>query len=95
MGASLPPPLAVFFQAVLLGLSAGLVYDLLRAVRLRLPRLTAPLDLAFCACGTAAVFLFSLRQTGGQLRLYVLLGAAAGCWLFFRHDDQLGKKASL
>ena len=65
MGASLPPPLAVFFQAVLLGLSAGLVYDLLRAVRLRLPRLTAPLDLAFCACGTAAVFLFSLQQTGG------------------------------
>ena len=69
---------------MLLGLSAGLVYDLLRALRLRLPRLTAPLDILYCLTAGAAAFLFILRRAQGQLRVYMLLGAAGGVWLFFR-----------
>ena len=43
--------LRTFLLSILLGLGAGVLYDLLRAVRLRHPRLTAPLDLLYCqAC---------------------------------------------
>ena len=35
--------LRTFLLSILLGLGAGVLYDLLRAVRLRHPRLTAPL----------------------------------------------------
>ena len=82
VGAALPPLLA-FFQAVLLGLAAGLVYDLLRAFRLRLPRLTAPLDILYCVTAGAAVFLFTLHRAQGQLRLYLLLGAPAALLAVF------------
>ena len=74
MAVDAAPPLLTFFQAVLLGLSAGLVYDLLRALRLRLPRLTAPLDILYCLTAGAAAFLFLLRRAQGQLRVYMLLG---------------------
>ena len=36
--------LRTFLLSILLGLGAGVLYDLLRAVRLRHPRLTAPDD---------------------------------------------------
>ena len=82
MAVDAAPPLLTFFQAVLLGLSAGLVYDLLRALRLRLPRLTAPLDILYCLTAGAAAFLFILRRAQGQLRVYMLPGRcrrACGC----------------
>ena len=37
-----------FLLAILLGMAVGVVYDLMRAVRLRHPRLTAVLDLGCC-----------------------------------------------
>lgn len=75
--------LLVFCQSVLLGLCAGVVYDLLRALRLRLPRLTAALDVAYCLAAATALFLFTLRRAEGQLRLYVLLGLLGGAAVFF------------
>ena len=62
--------LRTFLLSILLGLGAGVLYDLLRAVRLRHPRLTAPL-------------LFVLRQSDGQLRGFILLGGLGGGVLFF------------
>ena len=59
------------------------LYDLLRAVRLRHPRLTAPLDLLYCQAVGLAVFLFVLRQSDGQLRGFILLGGLGGGILFF------------
>ena len=50
--------LRTFLLSILLGLGAGVLYDLLRAVRLRHPRLTAPLDLLYCQAVGLAVFLF-------------------------------------
>lgn len=61
----------------------GSWYDLLRAVRLRHPRLTAPLDLLYCQAVGLAVFLFVLRQSDGQLRGFILLGGLGGGVLFF------------
>ena len=62
--------LRTFLLSILLGLGAGVLYDLLRAVRLRHPRLTAPLDLLYCQAVGLAVFLFVLRQSDGQLRVF-------------------------
>ena len=75
--------LRTFLLSILLGLGAGVLYDLLRAVRLRHPRLTAPLDLLYCQAIGLAVFLFVLRQSDGQLRGFILLGGLGGGVLFF------------
>ena len=68
-----------------LGAALGLVYDLLRAVRIhfRLRRLgTALLDVFFCLLGLAGFLLAMLRGTDGRLRGYLPLGLAAGFWLY-------------
>ena len=75
--------LRTFLLSILLGLGAGVLYDLLRAVRLRHPRLTTPLDLLYCQAVGLAVFLFVLRQSDGQLRGFILLGGLGGCVMFF------------
>ena len=72
--------------SVLLGMALALVYDLLRAVRLRRRKnraLTGALDALFCAALGLSALLFALRLTGGELRLYTIFAAAAGAWLFF------------
>ena len=73
--------LRAFGWSILLGLAAGVLYDLLRAVRLRRPRMTWALDLLYCLAAGAALSLFVLRQGDGQLRGYILLGALGGMLL--------------
>lgn len=51
-----------FGLAILLGLAAGVVYDLLRTVRLRFPSFTGVLDLLYCLTAGGALSLFVLRQ---------------------------------
>ena len=75
--------LLVFGQSILLGFCAGLVYDLLRPFRLRLPRLTGVLDALYCLLTGVAIFLFLLRGAEGELRGFVVLGALGGAILFF------------
>ena len=65
-----------FLASLLLGFSLSLLYDLLRAVRLRRAtkrRFTSALDLLYCAAFAPLTFLFALRIGGGELRLYMLL----------------------
>ena len=57
-----------FGLAILLGLAAGVVYDLLRTVRLRFPSFTGVLDLLYCLTAGGALSLFVLRQADGQFR---------------------------
>lgn len=66
--------LRTFLLSILLGLGAGVLYDLLRAVRLRHPRLTAPLDLLYCQAIGLAVFLFVLPQ------LWMASSGGSSCW---------------
>ena len=78
--------LAALCKAVLLGWLSGCVYDLLRSVRLlrrRSRALTHTLDALYGAALLLALLGFALHVGGGQLRLYMLLGAAAGCVLYF------------
>ena len=72
-----------FLLAILLGMAVGVVYDLMRAVRLRHPRLTAVLDLGCCLFAAGGLFLFLMRQTDGQLRGYIILGAVGGAVSYF------------
>ena len=81
--------LVVFGQSILLGLSAGVLYDLLRPFRLRAPRFTAVLDSAYCLTVAGAMFLFLIRRAEGELRGFVLLGMLGGAVLFFCTFSQL------
>lgn len=69
----------------LLGLALGAFYDVLRAARIhfRLRRWgTGLLDVLFCFTGLMGFLLLMLRGTDGRLRLYLLLGLAAGFLLY-------------
>ena len=73
----------VFGQSILLGLTAGLLYDLLRPFRIRAPRVTGLLDALYCLLVGSGCFLFLLRRTQGQIRGFMLLGFFGGLVLFF------------
>ncbi|MCI8398876.1 MAG: hypothetical protein HFF90_05695 [Oscillibacter sp.] len=84
MGApSTAAQLLAFAQAILLGLSAGLLYDLLRPFRIRAPRFTNLLDLAYCLITGGGVFLFLVGRGGGQLRGFLVLGGLGGAVFYF------------
>ena len=74
--------LQLFARSILLGAAAGLLYDLLRAVRQRCPRLTGALDAVYCTGLCCALFFFTLRRAQGILRGYVLLGALGELFCF-------------
>ena len=69
--------------AAALGAALGLAYDLLRAVRRRIPALLIPCDLLFCAAVAAGVIGYALAAGDGELRLYLLLGTLLGGVFYF------------
>ena len=81
---------AALFQAILLGLAAGVLYDLFRIlrVRVRVPLLGPMLDLLFWLLLTGTLFLWSQWAWGGPVRLYgvtfLFLGGVIYFWLFSR-----------
>ena len=83
MGNQVSQQLLTFGQSILLGLSAGVLYDLLRPLRLRKPHFTAPLDALYCLVVGGTGFLFLLRRGDGELRGFLILGAVGGAVLFF------------
>ena len=72
-------------QAVLLGGCLGLVYDALRLARRCLPFrwVEWTLDLGFWLWATLALFLFSHRAWGGEIRLYGALFCLMGGGVYF------------
>ena len=75
--------LQLFLQSILLGGTAGLVYDLLRALLLHRPRLTPLLDSLYCVLLGMGLLRFALRRGAGELRIFVLLGLLGGAVLYF------------
>ncbi|MBQ7681769.1 MAG: spore cortex biosynthesis protein YabQ [Oscillibacter sp.] len=75
--------LVQFLQSVLLGASAGALYDILRPFRALLPRLTGLFDFLYGLTLTAALLAFLLRPADGELRGYMILGASGGLVLFY------------
>ena len=82
MGNQISQQMLTFVQSILLGLAAGVLYDLLRPFRLRRPSLTALLDAGYCLSVGAGAFLFLLRRGEGELRGFLVLGAVGGAVLF-------------
>ena len=76
---------AALIQAVLLGLAAGVLYDLFRIlrVRVRLPLLGPALDLLFWLMLTGTLFLWSQWAWGGPVRLYGVVFLFFGGVLYF------------
>lgn len=76
--------------AAALGLGVGLLYDLFRVMRVRipLPLLGGVLDLLFWLVVTAGLFVYTTAAGNGEVRLYtigaVLLGAVVYFWLASR-----------
>ena len=83
MGNQISQQMLVFGQSILLGAAAGVLYDLLRPFRVRRPRFTGLLDTIYCLSVGTAAFLFLLRRGQGELRGFMVLGAAGGAVVFF------------
>ena len=82
MGHPINEQLALFLRAVALGASLGLVYDLFRALRgLGGKVWGGALDVLFCL-GAAASLFFFVMAGDGELRIFIVLGAAGGMLLF-------------
>lgn len=83
-------------QAILLGGALGVVYDLMRVLRRRvpLPGLGSVLDFLFWVLATAALFVFSHEAWDGQIRMYgavfCFLGGTAYFWGLSPHILRLG-----
>ena len=77
--------LSLSLQAVLLGWAMGLLYDLLRALRLRCKKAFAAsaLDVLYGLSVLILLFFFALRVSGGELRVYQLLCFLGGLVFFF------------
>ena len=76
---------AAVVQAVCLGLLVGLIYDLMRImrVRLKIPFLSSVLDFLFWVSVTMVLFLWSQVAWGGEIRLYGAAFLFLGGVLYF------------
>ena len=75
-----------FLYAALLGAGLGLLYDLLRTIRILLGNgkwLTAGLDLFYCLAAALSFFTLTLLYGQGQVRSYTVAGAVLGAVLYF------------
>ena len=86
MGVSIQEQGWAMLQALLLGAGAGVVYDLFRIVRVRVPvrLLGSMLDLLFWVGVTGTLFLWSVDAWGGRIRLYGAAGLLVGGVVYFQ-----------
>lgn len=76
-----------FFTTVCIGLLAGILFDVYRVLRgLWKPRKLGTFigDMIFWVLLTALVFILLLVGNWGEIRVYVFLGIALGCWWYFK-----------
>lgn len=76
----------VFLQAILFGIAAGLLYDVLRAVRRQTRAgilMTALCDGVFWVMFACAFFLFVVVRANGEGRAFILIGVVLGITLYF------------
>ena len=86
MGIEIGAQLDALWRSLFLGAAFALLYDGLRALRLRRRTrraLTDLLDALYCLFLTAALLAFTLRIGQGELRLYMLAFIALGAYLSF------------
>ena len=77
--------------ALLLGVGAGLWYDLLRCLRYRIRSrvIAIALDLLFWLAVTAAIFVWSVAAGGGKVQISVCAALFLGGVVYFRFFSRL------
>ena len=85
MGISVSGQMIEAALALLIGIAGGFYYDVLRAVRRSSGNgvVTILLDLMFWLVLGAALFIFGLTLGGGRQRVFVVIFAFLGGWLYF------------
>ncbi len=79
-----------FLLALGMGFILGILYDIIRIIRISISRGKAGVvicDIFFCALACFCTFLFCLTVNEGEIRLYLVLGEVAG---FFTYYFSLG-----
>lgn len=79
-----------FLLALGMGFLLGILYDVIRIIRISISRgraLVVVCDFIFCALACLCTFLFCLTVNEGEIRLYLVLGEIAG---FFTYYFSLG-----
>ncbi|WP_077534482.1 spore cortex biosynthesis protein YabQ [Massiliimalia massiliensis] len=82
----------LFFQACLLGVILGIIYDCFRVFRQFIPSgkiFTFFQDLLFFFTATLFTFLFLVATNHGQLRIYLIAGELLGIWLYFQSVSRI------
>lgn len=75
-----------FLLALGMGFLLGILYDLIRIIRISISRGKAAIiicDMIFCALACLFTFLFCLTVNEGEIRLYLVLGEAAGFLTYY------------
>ena len=78
--------LSIFVAALGLGFLLGVLYDVIRAIRLSLPRskiATVLFDLLYCFLIGLATFLFILALNKGEIRFYIIAGEIIGAVFYY------------
>ena len=85
MSVSLQEQISTLFSCLTMGLGVGLLYDLLRLVRLTLPRRTLQeiLDLLFWLGACGMLFFCGIVFGNGRVRLYMALCLLLGATAYF------------
>lgn len=76
----------VFLRACLLGAGLGVLYDLMRILRIALPHGTLAVameDICYFVSATIVTFGFVLAYSDGELRMFILAGELAGGVIYF------------
>lgn len=78
--------LSIFVAALGLGFLLGVLYDVVRAIRLSLPRskiATIFFDLLYCFLIGLATFLFILALNKGEIRFYIIAAEFIGATFYY------------
>ena len=77
---------AIFVQTIIIGLCAGLFYDVFRVMRLYIRHTNMVIhaqDIFFWLCMATAVFYIFLNRHYGEIRAFCFIGLALGMLLYF------------
>ncbi len=75
-----------FLLALGMGFLLGVLYDLIRIIRISVSRgkfAVVICDIIFCAAACLCTFLFCLTVNEGEIRLYLVLGEAVGFFVYY------------
>lgn len=87
--------LVLFLQSVGIGIIFGVVFDALRVVRIIFPHkswMVFTEDLLFMLFCGFWFFVFSMTSARGQLRAFLIIGAAAGFFLYIYTVGEIVKR---